>query len=371
MTLEAIGQKLKSARESQGLSLRQIYERTKIPINHLQAIDSGLPDDLPEPVYVAGFIKRYAECIGLDGQVLADEYKRADIHDGNGNGKPKSMSSQPTYITPEYLKHAKIDNSPPRYKLLFFPLLIGIVVIGALHFYSSQPNNSQQDPSLQSLKDSVSPIQQTQNGTGTASPPTAGTTGTGQTNGSASTTGAGTSYGSGTASPTTAGTTSNDGKVILSATQHVWVAVKRASSGDNIYTGFLEQGDRRTFEDPQGITVTAGNGGSLSVESKGKIEPFGEPGKKSERTFSTASSDTSAAAKQNKSKSDSSTVSSAGSSTDASNKTKKTTAPKTGSTTTAHKWHSDDSGTRSIPGNDGMRSIDVPYRYSEGRLDAN
>ena len=29
------------------------------------------------------------------------------------------MSAQPSYITPEYLKHAKIDNSPPRYKLLF------------------------------------------------------------------------------------------------------------------------------------------------------------------------------------------------------------------------------------------------------------
>src|SRR6185437_2210168 len=153
MTLEAIGQKLKSAREAQGLSLRQIYERTKIPINHLQAIDSGLPDDLPEPVYVAGFIKRYAECIGLDGQVLADEYKRSDVHDGNGNGKPKNMASQPTYITPEYLKHAKIDNSPPRYKLLFFPLLIGIVIIGVLHFYSSSANNPQQDPSLHSLKD--------------------------------------------------------------------------------------------------------------------------------------------------------------------------------------------------------------------------
>src|SRR6185437_9223526 len=107
MTLEAIGQKLKAAREAQGLSLRQIYERTKIPINHLQSIDSGQLEDLPEPVYVAGFIKRYAECIGLDGQVLADEYRQnghADNGNGNGRARARQALAQPVYVTPEYLK---------------------------------------------------------------------------------------------------------------------------------------------------------------------------------------------------------------------------------------------------------------------------
>src|SRR5271156_835034 len=76
MSLATIGQKLRSAREAQGLSLVQVYERTKIPLNHLQAVEQGDSDELPEPVFIFGFIKRYAECIGLDGQVLADEFKR-------------------------------------------------------------------------------------------------------------------------------------------------------------------------------------------------------------------------------------------------------------------------------------------------------
>ena len=75
MSLEQIGQKLKAARESQGLSLRQIHDRTKIPIGHLQSIDGGHADELPEPVYVAGFIKRYGDCVGLNGQSLSEEYR--------------------------------------------------------------------------------------------------------------------------------------------------------------------------------------------------------------------------------------------------------------------------------------------------------
>src|SRR5438270_345899 len=160
MSLEVIGQKLKAAREAQGLSLRQIYERTKIPINHLQALDLGQPDDLPEPVYVAGFIKRYAECIGLDGQVLADEYKRADSP-SNGDGKSKA-AAQPVYVTHDYLKHARIDNRAPSYKLWPFYIGAAIVLMVVLSWYSSQmSNNNQQDASAPSLKESLAKMEPT------------------------------------------------------------------------------------------------------------------------------------------------------------------------------------------------------------------
>jgi cytoskeleton protein RodZ len=88
MSLEQIGQKLKATREGQSLSLGQIYDRTKIPPNHLEAIESGIADDLPETVYVAGFIKRYGDLLGLNGQSLADEYKRGSqpVEAGRGMG---------------------------------------------------------------------------------------------------------------------------------------------------------------------------------------------------------------------------------------------------------------------------------------------
>jgi cytoskeletal protein RodZ len=370
MTLEAIGQKLKAAREGQGLSLRQIYERTKIPINHLQAIDSGQPDDLPEPVYVAGFIKRYAECIGLDGQVLADEYRRTD---SNGNGRPNMSHPAPVYATHEYLRHTKIDSGPPSYKLWPFYAIALFGLIALISWYSSHSKDNQVQPT-ESLKDSMSQMQQQQ----------------GQTTQAATVAGnaAGTSNGATDASATP--DSANANKITLSANEHVWVTVKRLASGESIYTGLMEQGEHRSFEDPQGIRVTAGKGGSLSVEFKGKIEPFGKPGTRTERTFSTSGAATAttgqpgstaaanganaakglngaSAATSSNSANSSGTATSTGHATGDS-KPKKI-APKLGNTTT-HRWQGED-GSRSIPGNDGMRSIDVPYRYSDGHQDPN
>lgn len=345
MTLEAIGQKLKAAREAQGLSLRQIYERTKIPINHLQAIDTGMPDDLPEPVYVAGFIKRYAECIGLDGQVLADEYRRDDAH-ANGNGKPsKTATAQPMYVTPEYLKHARIDNRPPTYKLWPFYAVVIVVLVVVLSWYSSQQTNTanQQDSSLLSLKDSAAQLQ-SQPGINGATP------GTGTT----------------TAAPT--GVTPPDDKLILSASQHVWVEVKKLSSGESIFTGYLEQGDRREFQDSQGLRIRAGNGGSLSAEFKGKIEAFGEPGKVAERTFATQNAVASTDPAQAGATGSSSTTTAS-----AVKPVKRVRKSTDSATRVSQRYRSiDDGGSRSIPDfSGGTRSIDVPFRYSEGRLDAN
>src|ERR1700721_1785370 len=95
MTLVEIGQQLKSARDTKGLSLSQIQERTKIPYNHLQAIDNGQQEDLPESVYVSGYIKRYADCVGLDGQQLADAFRFELEKNNHKNGRFLLFSKPP------------------------------------------------------------------------------------------------------------------------------------------------------------------------------------------------------------------------------------------------------------------------------------
>lgn len=372
MTFEAIGQKLKSAREAQGLSLRQIYERTKIPINHLQALDSGQPDDLPEPVYVAGFIKRYAECIGLDGQILADEYRRLD--NGNGNGQPKQVSP-PVYVTQDYLRHTRIDNRAPSYKL--WPFYAGIIVLfmGVLSWYSSQlSNNNQSGDTTASLKDSLSHVEQ-QTPAGNALQP-GQTQATTAAPGSTPAAGAqGTANPAGNGNSDQTGTTADGDNLKLSASKHVWIEVKRLDSGATLFTGFLEPGAPKVFENSKGLRVLAGNGGSLSAEFKGKIETFGVDGKRTERVFSGTNTAAEATALRNHAITAeapaSTTAAVAGSTAQSTQSKPKKPAHKADSQTTARRWTGDESGTRSIPGEDGMRSIDVPYRYSEGRLDNN
>lgn len=260
MSLAAIGQRLKSAREAQGLTLVQVYERTKIPLNHLQAVEQGDTEELPEPVFIFGFIKRYAECIGLDGQVLADDYRQY-VEGASGNGRKNNGSSTPYYASSEYVAKSKVRVSTPTYKLWLFNAIIILGVVGTITwFINAQQNNiaNQTDPSLAGLRNAT-------RGLAPVAPPP-----------------------SQTAQPAAQPVQQPQElsqKLTLSATRHVWVEVKRISNGESIFTGYLEQGDRRDFEDPSGLIVRAGDGGSLSVERQGKIETFGLNGKVSERQF--------------------------------------------------------------------------------------
>lgn len=70
--LITVGQYLKAIRTRQGLSLKQVSQRTRIQPNQLRAIESGNWSKLPEAVYVKGFLKQYAQALGLDGMAIAE-----------------------------------------------------------------------------------------------------------------------------------------------------------------------------------------------------------------------------------------------------------------------------------------------------------
>lgn len=66
-----IGDYLKTVRTRQGLSLQQVAQQTHIQTKQLRAIEMGNWQHLPEAIYVKGFLKRYAQSLGLDGITIA------------------------------------------------------------------------------------------------------------------------------------------------------------------------------------------------------------------------------------------------------------------------------------------------------------
>ena len=69
-----IGSSLREARLRQGLDFPALEERTKIRSKYLRALEEESFDILPAPTYVKGFLRSYAEALGLDGQPFVDEY---------------------------------------------------------------------------------------------------------------------------------------------------------------------------------------------------------------------------------------------------------------------------------------------------------
>lgn len=72
-SLKRVAQQLIQAREAQNISLEEIATKTFIPMRILKALEAGETFKLPEPIFVQGFIKRYAKLVGLDADALAKE----------------------------------------------------------------------------------------------------------------------------------------------------------------------------------------------------------------------------------------------------------------------------------------------------------
>ncbi len=65
MRKESLGEYLKRERELRQISLEEVAEGTKIAIYRLRAMEADGWDKLPAEIFVKGFIKSYAEFIGL------------------------------------------------------------------------------------------------------------------------------------------------------------------------------------------------------------------------------------------------------------------------------------------------------------------
>lgn len=63
-----------SARKQRGLSINEIATVTRIPVRSLERLESGLFEELPADVFVRGFLRSYARCVGLDAEETIRRY---------------------------------------------------------------------------------------------------------------------------------------------------------------------------------------------------------------------------------------------------------------------------------------------------------
>ena len=71
----AIGELLRDSRLRRGDELIDAAKSLRIRQHYLQALEDGRTWDLPGPTYAVGFIRTYAEYLGLDGEEIVRRYK--------------------------------------------------------------------------------------------------------------------------------------------------------------------------------------------------------------------------------------------------------------------------------------------------------
>lgn len=77
--MEEIGKLLKQARSRLGLTLEEAERSTRIRARYLDALERGDLEALPSEVQARGFLRNYAQYLGLDHRALLERY-REQVH---------------------------------------------------------------------------------------------------------------------------------------------------------------------------------------------------------------------------------------------------------------------------------------------------
>jgi transcriptional regulator with XRE-family HTH domain len=103
-----IGNTLREARVRRGLTLQQVEEDVKIRVKYVQAMENEDWDLMPGVTYAKGFLRTYSQYLGLDPDVVVEEFRSRGMvpsqeqHEPFGGssiiGKPRSHRGRNTVV---------------------------------------------------------------------------------------------------------------------------------------------------------------------------------------------------------------------------------------------------------------------------------
>src|SRR5215211_1734411 len=237
-----IGRLLEHRRKERGLTLEEVEQATKIRKRYLTGLERENYAILPDAVYATGFLKTYANYLGLDGEALSWRLKsstRTRRERGiNYDARPESDFEKP----------------------LIAAVLALAAVIGALYFVGrgAQVSKERNPPSGESP-----PRQEQQNVAGRENAPEAGSTK--EVAGGSK----------GTAGEAEKPTVSKQSappdtlRVLVSVTElPSWILIR--TDGTTAYEQVAQPGFSQTFEAEQQLYIKSGNAGAVRVEINGQ-----------------------------------------------------------------------------------------------------
>jgi cytoskeletal protein RodZ len=233
--LAAMGAQLSSSRQEKGLSLDEIVILTRIPRRLLQAIEEGNIEELPEPVYIQGLIRQFADALGFNGAEFASSFPI-------GTHRVNLKSSW---------KYTPIGELRPLHLYLLYIFMILFSVGGLsqlLNANALQAANNNQNKSKQN-QETVNQSQKFQ-----------------------------------PVSDINKSVNPQQVQIGLTLTEKSWIQV--LVDGKVEYEGELPEGTHRTWKAKEQLTVRTDNAGGVLVSiNKEKAKQLGEPGKQKEVTI--------------------------------------------------------------------------------------
>ena len=119
----SVGHLLRSTRESLGWDLRDVAAALRIRADYLAALERNTVEGLPGVAYATGFLRAYADYLGLDGNEVVSRFK----------AEKKTLAARPELTFPVPLT----DRGIPGSGLFLIALLLITLAYGTWHYMSS------------------------------------------------------------------------------------------------------------------------------------------------------------------------------------------------------------------------------------------
>src|SRR5262245_56065252 len=119
---ETIGEKLRLARETRGIALRDISEQTRISIRYLEAIEGDDYQRLPGGIFNRSFIRAYAKFIGYDEHNALEDYARTLRERGETEDEGAKVHQSLVYT----------DDGGPQGRSRLTTIILAILILAAL-----------------------------------------------------------------------------------------------------------------------------------------------------------------------------------------------------------------------------------------------
>lgn len=273
MDAREIGRLLRERREALGLTLRDVQAATKIRLRYLEAIEAGETDVLPAPVYARGFVRTYANYLGLDGFELAQAY-RAATEPRPEQALPPAPPERPAGPPAEPRARRPLRRLPRRLGIL----LLAAAVAGTLA-YAATLLRQQGVPASPPPAGGPAPVAPPPAPAEPAAPGEQPAGGAGPAPAPAE-------------PPAVQVSTDASGRIVyrvpagplevtFALTGRCWLRVR--ADGALAFEGTLPPGERRSFRAERELVVLAGNPGALDVAVNGR--PLGVPARAGPRTL--------------------------------------------------------------------------------------
>ena len=252
--MQTVGDILRAEREKQGISVKDVEKATSIRALYIQAIEDGNYSIMPGEVYLKGFIRNYANFLGLQGQELVDIYRQ-------------SLPAETPVNEPEKIEKYRRPPVKRNWGKLLTSIVILLLIIAAAWFawafWSQQPEKpkpqTQQQPQSQvapAPAPAPAPV------TPPAAPPTA-------------------------QQQQNPNQTPGTKPVVVTAkfSGQTWTLV--TADGKDIYEGIPKNGETMTWNADQNVVVKLGNAAAADITFNGQAQPkLGGEGEVVIKTFS-------------------------------------------------------------------------------------